>query len=54
MGDTSYVSLSLKKYNELYDKAKAYDEMLKKLYGTKKEENSEEDKTEDDNDDLPF
>lgn len=27
MEDTSYVSLSLEKYNELYDKAKAYDEM---------------------------
>ena len=25
--DTSYVSLSLEKYNELYDKAKKYDEM---------------------------
>lgn len=27
MEDTSYVSLSLEKYNELYDKAKKYDEM---------------------------
>lgn len=27
MEDASYVSLSLEKYNELYDKAKAYDEM---------------------------
>jgi len=27
MDDTSYVSLSLEKYNELYDKAKAYDEI---------------------------
>lgn len=29
MEDTSYVSLSLQKYNELYDKAKAYDELTK-------------------------
>lgn len=27
MEDNSYVSLSLEKYNELYDKAKKYDEM---------------------------
>lgn len=27
MEDNSYVSLSLEKYNELYDKAKKYDEL---------------------------
>lgn len=31
MEDTSYVNLSLKKYNELYDKAKKYDELTKEL-----------------------
>ena len=34
MEDTSYVNLSLQKYNELYDKAKKYDELLK-TYGDK-------------------
>lgn len=29
MEDTSYVNLSLQKYNELYDKAKKYDELTK-------------------------
>ena len=29
MDDTSYVSLSLDKYNELYDKAKKYDDRIK-------------------------
>ena len=31
MEDTSYVNLSLQKYNELYDKAKKYDELTKEL-----------------------
>lgn len=31
MEDNSYVSLSLQKYNELYDKAKKYDELTKEL-----------------------
>ena len=31
MEDTSYVSLSLEKYNELYDKAKNYDQLTEKL-----------------------
>lgn len=34
MEDNSYVSLSLEKYNELYDKAKKYDELVK-TYGDK-------------------
>ena len=34
MEDNSYVNLSLEKYNELYDKAKKYDE-LSKTYGDK-------------------
>lgn len=34
MEDTSYVNLSLQKYNELYDKAKKYDE-LTKTFGDK-------------------
>jgi len=34
MEDTSYVNLSLEKYNELYDKAKKYDELVK-TYGDK-------------------
>lgn len=29
MDDTSYVNLSLTKYNELYDKAKKYDDRIK-------------------------
>lgn len=32
MEDTSYVSLSLNKYNELYDKAKKYDEGNKNTF----------------------
>lgn len=31
MEDNSYVSLSLEKYNELYDKAKNYDEISEKM-----------------------
>lgn len=31
MEDTSYVNLSLEKYNELYDKAKKFDELSEKL-----------------------
>lgn len=31
MEDNSYVSLSLQKYNELYDKAKKFDELSKEL-----------------------
>lgn len=31
MEDNSYVSLSLKKYNELYDKAKRFDELTEKF-----------------------
>lgn len=31
MEDTSYVNLSLQKYNELYDKAKKYDELIEKF-----------------------
>lgn len=31
MEDTSYVNLSLQKYNELYDKAKKYDELISAL-----------------------
>lgn len=31
MEDNSYVSLSLEEYNELYDKAKMYDEITEKL-----------------------
>lgn len=31
MEDNSYVNLSLQKYNELYDKAKKYDELTKEL-----------------------
>lgn len=29
MEDTSYVSLSIERYNKLYDKAKEYDELVK-------------------------
>lgn len=33
MEDTSYVNLSLKKYNKLYEKAKKYDELYEKYKG---------------------
>lgn len=31
MDDNSYVNLSLQKYNELYDKAKKFDELIEKF-----------------------
>jgi hypothetical protein len=38
MDDNSYVSLTLEKYNELYDKAKKYDELNSNSCEFKKEE----------------
>lgn len=63
MEDTSYVSLSLEKYNELYDKAKMYDEIkfeevrkgmfdLLKDYGNISKDNEETAVTEEIDDEI--